>query len=573
MRKQSAVCLAAIIVCLLLSDRLPAAAPVMVSATHIGAAGEDKLEGVAIAMDGAIYIVGNSAALLVDAAVREEVPPTPKPYRDARGRPVPAAQYGCAFVAKVSSDGRRLVSMWQLAKGIANFTTVQVNENGVYVGGYATKGMDPLVAKHGGLITEAWDGQTRIRPHVQRDHYTDDDYDKTKDVRGCPVVLRFDHELSRIEAGTYLEGWQSIWHCPRPLGEDRWQRTELGFLENGDVVVCHDGGYQADPGEGEAGDYHFFQPPDHLSRLSPDLKTRRWKHDVHSPPMEPKKVNKYYKGLNWKHNYLGQTRTLRMRTNGKDRIVMGGWSPSQTSNEPWWSPFLFCLDARGEIQWRAYNPSPMSGGGDRMNGLVSDAAIRTVRFDEEGNVLFAGIGDGGNSVLRKDPRDYRKEAGTLRGTVHSFPGRVLFWGLVGRVDARTQALLGGNHLGGMTNTRRGPRYSPAWATDIVSAGDGRVLAIGRHNRGFGFTDNAWHRSDAGGFVRLYDPGFHCTFSTSLPDADVTEVAVRGKRAVIVGVARSEKSPRHKPFFSNRGGGYDGYLIVLDLPSAEDAERD
>lgn len=49
-----------------------------------------------------------------------------------------------------------------------------------------------------------------------------------------------------------------------------------------------------------------------------------------------------------------------------------------TWREPWWCPFLWKLNDRGKVVWKAYTFDPMGGSGGRMGGLVSDSAIRTM---------------------------------------------------------------------------------------------------------------------------------------------------------------------------------------------------
>ena len=53
-----------------------------------------------------------------------------------------------------------------------------------------------------------------------------------------------------------------------------------------------------------------------------------------------------------------------------------------TSREPWWCPFLWKLNDRGKVVWKAYSFDPMGGSGGRMGGLVSDSAIRSMAADD-----------------------------------------------------------------------------------------------------------------------------------------------------------------------------------------------
>jgi hypothetical protein len=569
-------------VAVLLASMSLAAPPKLISATYLGTPGDDDIEDVAIAPDGTIYVTGSTAAPIANL---------PKGVRlVSLGKAVPECRYGCAFVARFAPDGAKLLSCVQFARGVLKLTTVAAGGGGIYVGGYASKGIEPLLKPLGGLITRGRYDQRTYKPVAPKEHFTDDDFDTDNDQRGVPCVLRFAPDLSRLEAGTLLEGWQSVWHVPLPLREDRWQPTGIAVLPGGDVVVCHDGGYVKRPEAGETVGYeHFYYVPDYISRLSGDLKARRWKQAVYMPPMNRQTINKYLHNpspyfrvpkITWRHDTIGQTRVLRMRAGAKGRFYLAGWSPSRTSNEPWWCPFLLGFDGDGRCVWRAYTPDPMSGGGGRLGGLVSDAAIRSVAVDADGNVLATTIGDGGNSVLKQDPRDYTKPAGKLRGRVHSFRGRTLFWGTVVRLDANAGELLGGHCISGWSERR----LAPAWCTDVAGLPAGRALAVGRYSKGFHFTNDAWHAAPAeerpgqkenagrrrrhvpadNGFLRVYGPDFSLSFSTPLPHVVPVTAAGRGGRCAVVGSARSAKAPVKNAVFATHAGGSDGYLMVVDV---------
>ena len=490
---------------------------------RLGSGALDVVEGAAIDAQGRIYIAGMITTPLTVAAA-EAV---------NSGEADEASRYGHGFVALLNAEGQ-IVAAHHFAQGLAQLTTVEVNDTGVYVGGYASAKFAAVLEPLKGLRTIVSDAQ-RDTPHkVPADHYTDDRYDPARDGRGVPIVLRLSHDLQTIEAGTSLEGWQSVWHVPRPLGEDRWQPVGLALLDGGDVVVSHDGGYVLDPPPGSpATEEHFFYVADHVSRLSPDLKQRRWKRDLYTPRIDPE-VTRQVLGRDWPHDTLGNTRTLRTRTDGT-HTYLAGWSPTQTRGEPWWSPFLFKMDGEGAIVWRAYNPNPQSGGGNRMNGLVADSAIRSVNLAKDGSVLFAGIADGGNSVLRHDPRDYNVAAKTLKGEAWGFRGRTLFWGTVGRLDPDDPQLLAGDTILGRDKERNNS-VAAAWPVDLAGLDGGRVLVLGRQTRGFGFTRDAATTEPNAGFLRLYDPLFKLQHSTALPGIKPITLAHRGGRAVIVGQA-------------------------------------
>lgn len=545
-------------------------APKRWTATYLGTASADRIEDVAIAGDGTIYVAGWLGTQRTDWPDGTRATVLGRADRDSK--------YGCGFVAKLSPDGRKLLAVATFARGIAKCTSVAVNAKGVCVGGYATEGLEELIAGFGPIIAKADPRPTKIDLHTPSEHWTMNRYPKGIDQRGTPFVVRLDPDLSALSAGTFLEGWEGVWHVPRPLGENFWQPVDVAVLSDGDVAISHDGGYNRIPADGsKPGLADFYDVPDHLSRLSGDLSKRRWHKEVFTPPVDPAKARKYFAGrsvhwrpakLNWTEDHLSNPRIMRLRADAEDNIYIAGWTPGRTSAEPWWTPFLWKLGADGEVVLKAYSPSPLSGGGDRLGGVVADTAMRTVAPDGKGGILFSGISDGGNSVLNYDPRDYLKGhvGKELRGSVWGFRGRMLYWGTVGRLDGKTGELRAGERIAGFVNRgRRGkPEHTAAWVIDVAPLSDGGVLAVGRHTKGFSVSDDAWDSSARGAFVRVYDKDFERRFSTSVPDAVLWSCQVKGSRAVLVGEARSADTPTTNAFQSKFAGGGDGYLLVVEV---------
>ena len=559
-----------------------AGTPKLISASRIGTAGDDSIEDVAIGQDGLIYVVGNSATPLPEfegaKVVRLPGDPEPKDWT-----------YGSGFVAVLDADGSKVKMLASFPRGVAKLTSIQLSKNGIYVSGYGSPGMEPVIGPLGGVMAKASFEQRKLKTWCPPEHHSEPLRKDENDQRGVPFVVRLTADLGRIDAGTFLEGWQSTWHVPRPLGEDHFQPTSIAVLSSGDVVVCHDGGYNKfPPASKQCGFEEFYDVPDYLSRLTPDLKGRVWKTAIYTPSIDAEKVNRFQKNsthftmkwgsppVKWTLPHLGNTRTFRMRVDGKDNIYLCGWSPTRTAAEPWWSSFFFRYSPEGKEVWRAWTPDPMSGPDSRMNHLVSDAAVRSVNIDEQGNVLASMIGDGGNNILRQDPRDYTKPTDRLKGTLSGFRGRVLFWGGVSRLDAGTRELLGGYQLSAYGQVGGGRRRAPAqsgykstWANDLTDMGGGRVLAVGRNTGNFVSTRDAWFESKPGGLVMLFDREFSPVFSSTVADADLNTVARRGTRAVVVGVARSDAVPTAGGMGPKPLGASDGYIMVIDAPLPED----
>ncbi len=558
--------------------------PNVVAAGFLGSTGDDVIEGVAIASDGSIYVVGNTAAQLTRKHVLTE-------FHDALGTVEEGWGYSHGFVAKISADGRKILAIRPFSKGAAKLTTVAVGDRSVYIAGYGGEGLAKVLQGGGGLMT-SFDGRLGHRGKkvaYPMEHHSDPDFSKANDQRGLPFVLRLTGDLSAVTGGTLLEGWQSVWHVPRPLGEDWHQPVGLAVLSGGDVVVSHDGGFNRFDVSGRFEQFYYLA--DGLSRLSGDLTRRRWKKDLYLPHIAPGNLREHLFGRrrwlqpapkDWPHPTAGQTRILRLRTDAKDNIYIAGYSPSRTSGEPWWTPFLIRFDGDGKRTGAVYTTDPMSGKNGRLHGDVADSCVRSVNVDANGNILAATISDGGNSVLRKSPTDYTKWPITPDGRkidlgVGGFRGRTLFWGPIVRIDGKTLKPLGGQAIHG----RGKQRVTPAWAVDIAPLPGGSSIAAGRYSVGFPVTQKTWAGAAApatdrlatnrrstpvnNAWIRVLGPTMKTRFSAGLPDLLPRTIATQGRRAVIVGRALSAKPPRTDKPFRPHAGRSDGYVLILDIP--------
>jgi len=552
------------------ADLLAAATPQLVSATYLGTPGHDDLQDVAISEDGTIYVVGNVDQVLTN------LPEGVKAV--TLGKPVEGTWYRCGLLATFSPDGAKMLRCVQFARGQVFLTTVALGKDGVYIGGYGSEELAELLKPLGGVFADARQANAAPLPQPLPEAPATPAAEKEKaaaapaapteaenvlyiktrhhgDKGGVPFVARLGNDLTTLGAGTFLEGHHYAWNVAMPLYEEEWTPTGIAILPGGDLVVLHDGGAPV----------HHYYAPDYLSRLSPDLKRRAWKFDIYHPEVKPleKIRNRGERFKGWKFPILGQVRTLRMRGDAAGNVYVGGWSVSMTSREPWWCPFLWKFNGNGELVWKAYTFDPMSGSGDRVNGLVSDSAIRSMAFDQEGGLLVSGISDGGNTVLRCDPRDYSKPA-KFKAGFGGMKGRVEYVGHIMRLDEQTRELLAGSGFGSYA---QGKGYQATWAVDLCPLAGKRVLAVGRHNLNYPDTPDAWFHiaGDKGMFLKVLSHDFAPQFSVNVPDAIPYTAACRGTRCVVVGIAASEKTPVQRAVFPKYGGGMDGYLLVADFP--------
>ncbi len=544
----------------------------IVTATYFGTEGENDLQGSAAAADGSIYIVGNTGGPAKDI---------PGGIAAATfGSPAKNPRCGCGFVARLSADGKRILQYAQFAPGIALLTSVQAAGEDVYVGGYGSEGLAPVLKDRPGLIRE-FPLTQEIRAHEQEVAAGKEDKIAGRPGLGrygAPCVIRMSADLQAIRGGTYLEGWQQVWDKKRVakpgkemLGgyqEYFWQPTSLAALKDNSLLVCHDGGYFRPVSEKDkelAKDnpklldrLTFYDTCDYVSKLSADLTRRTWVKSIYTPPVDPKVAMTVKDG--WPLSHYSSPRTHRMRLDRDENIYLCGWSASATSKEPWWAPYLYKLNAKsGDVVWKAYEYDPMSGGGNRMGGQVADTACVSLAIDENGNVLSSLLADGGNSVMEWSPKAERLgEAFEVKTKGGGFGVKLVhWWGQIHRLDAKTRQGLGGARIGAW-----------GWAHDIASLPGNSVLAFGRYNWKFDFTPDAWWTKseveNPNAFLRVYGPDFGLRFSTALPGVVPFEMSRAGaNRYLLVGRAEQGAAPVKDAIFPKSAGKTAGYLMIVD----------
>ncbi len=564
------------------------AAPLeLVKASHFGTAENDNFEGAVAGPDGCLYLVGNAGTLLSELpqGVAQQVT-----FGSGTARPL----CGCGFVLKLSGDASQVLGCAQFGKGMLHATAVAVSGKSVYVGGYASDGLEPLLRAckdTKGLMTEyPLRAEQKLNAEAEAAR---GNAPTTKDVLinrpwlgrlGAPCVVRLSSDLKTFEGGTYLEGWQQVYEkrriCGRLKGmfpEYFWQPINVCPLKSGDVVVAHDGGYmreltdrdrQAAAKLADAKDraklldrMGFYDVADHVSRLSGDLSRRAWKMSIYTPPTVPEVADSVRKG--WALPHYSNPRTHRMRMDRQENLWVCGWSASSTSQEPWWSPFLWRLDAKtGDVTRKLYEYDPMSGVGNRMGGEVADTALLSVAIEDDGNLLTSLIADGGNSVIGRGPlgNEGKRMIGPVIGPgLGGSPAH--FWGQVHRVDGKT--------LEGMGGAKSGPW---AWTIDIAGLPAKHFLALGRWNAPLPWTPDAWWRSGAApnpnAFLRVVRPDFETVFWTAIPGIRPFELTPIGQdRYMIVGFADGATAPRKDSLLPGPAGKEDAFFAIVKWKQA------
>ena len=545
----------------------------LVTATYFGTAEDGDLQGAAAAPDGTIYVVGNTGAPMAD--LPDGVHPTS--FAAAVANP----RCGHGFVAHLSGDGRQVLHYAEFARGVVLLTSVQLNDQGVYVGGYASEGLEGLLTERPGLI--------RQYPLTAELKQYESDLAAGKEDKiagrpglgryGAPCVLRLSPDLAKLEAGTYLEGWQQVWDKKRVakpgkemLGgyqEYYWQPTALGLLKGGDLVVCHDGGYfrpwtekdkELAKGDPKLLDrLTFYDTCDHVSRLSPDLSRRVWTKAIYTPPVKPEVAKEVKNG--WPLDHYSSPRTQRMRLDRDDRIYLCGWSASATSNEPWWYAVRLpprprdrrnqLADLRVRPHVRRRKPDGRPGGRHRLRHARG-------RQRREPHHQSAGRRRQQRDGVEPDRRQAR----------HAFRSE----GPRLRLRREARPLVGPGTAGGRQDPPgAGPRkVGPwGWTHDVAALPDNGVLAFGRYNGKFDFTDDAWWKESPVdnpiAFVRAYSPDMELKFSTAVPGVVPFEIARVGpSRYLLVGRAEQGAAPATpNAMVPKSPGKTDGYLMIIE----------
>jgi hypothetical protein len=552
-------------------------APVeLVRASFLGTAADDDLQGGCAAPDGTILVAGNTGVSMAAAPGGVDA--------SRLGAASANPRCGHGFVARLSADGGKVLAYAEFGKGILALTTVKANSNGVYVAGYATEALEPLLRNAPGLVREyplrrevalLEAGKWPEAVGEEKDNIPESQHGQLGRY-GAPCVLRLSADLSRVECGTYLEGWQQVWGKSRCIStkpawkcwppEYSWQPTLVGALKSGDLIVCHDGGYYrlltpedralvAKTAPRTAHRLGFYDVCDHLSRLSSDLARRAYRQPIYTPATDVETAKRLKDG--WPYPHFSNPRTHRMRLGDDESVYFCGWSASATSQESWWSPYVWRMrsDDGGLIR-KIQETDPMSGPGNRMGGAVADRGIGAIAVESDGAVVSSSYSDGGWS-----------------GLIH-FSGSI--W--------RTGAASGGE---GQRIARTGPCF---WVTDMASLPGNRLLTVGRCNYTGTWPEDAWQKADAEenpvAWLRLYggvvqdDARFTTAIRGVIPyelcelgggrfmvvgrsPGKLQTVTGRGTREVAVTEAPNPGVAVVKgPLFEKQQGQGDGYFMIL-----------
>lgn len=305
--------------------------PVYTTGTYFGGSGDDEFIAVRFAPDGTIIAAGNTSS---DGPVCGK---SPTVLGNSGG-----TVSSTGFISRFSNDGRTLLNYMRFEWGLCEIDGIAVNSSGIYVTGFASASLAPLITNLGGISTSPPSSGKK------------------------PFVVRLSPDGQKLTAGTYLTGADS----------DR-DELALDFLSNGDIAVIHDNGNK-----------------DYLSRLSGDLTVERWQIEFNTRAggcrpqglaVSPIDDSIYVIGY-------GMGSTVQEPLKGPFLYKFKG----SDSTQDWIKP---------SGNHAAWNFNPREGDG-RLNGLISDSTGFEVAIDPQGNPLVAAYSDGGATVLGKNPDDW-----------------------------------------------------------------------------------------------------------------------------------------------------------------------
>jgi hypothetical protein len=274
----------------------------------------------------------------------------------------------------------------------------------------------------------------------------------------------------------------------------------------------------------------------------------------------------------------------------------GGEHQWPTGREPWRDPILNIFRPDGAWLYELYNWDGPLVGVDNLR-LVSDTAIRGVRYDDEGNLILHVWSDGGNSVIYRHPFDVRTSHG-CKGL--GFEG----WGVKGamsfayvvKIESKGYKTIGGTMWCAYLMEQNAP--NSLWIHSLDFATDGSVLLAGKSASGLVQTGNAIGMTKeamtadtegpivpSGPYVAVLNRDCSSLrFCSSMPACGQTDVngtpwgvargVINGQPKVMFlsGAVEREslygpsyKAPAVKAVQKGFGGGLcDGHMMLLDL---------
>ncbi|MCY3023690.1 MAG: hypothetical protein NTW87_32315 [Planctomycetota bacterium] len=364
-----------------------------------------------------------------------------------------------------------------------------------------------------------------------------------------------------------------------------------------------------DSGQKDAPCNHVY-----LAKLSPDAAKVLWLRHMTGPSCAPeitldKQGKLLFQGPDLRRfdaNGTQESVTVvpgglgkRVAVNPVDRTyARGGEHHWPTGREPYRDPILNIYKPDGTWLHELYNWDGPYVGLDSLR-LVSDTAIRGVRYDDEGNLICHAWSDGGNSVMYRQPFDIYA-AHNCQGLGFSGwgVGGAMSFAYVVKIETKGYKVIGGTLWCCFLMDKNRP--NSIFVDGMGFASDGSVCLMGRSASGLIQTGNAIGLTrentvkeanaqdplvTGGPYVAVLNKDYSSLrFCSAMPACGKVDVngepwgvgrgAVNGqpKLMFLTGAVEQEdvygrvyRAPSVKPLQKSYGGGFsDAYVVVLDL---------
>lgn len=266
-------------------------------------------------------------------------------------------------------------------------------------------------------------------------------------------------------------------------------------------------------------------------------------------------------------------------------FARGGEHHWHTGREPYRDPILNIYTPQGKLLYELYNWDGPLVGLDNLR-LVSDSAVKIVRYDDEGNLILAAWSDGGNSVMYREPNDLRTPSKKMGGLGFSAYGAgVLSCSYLIRIETDNYKVIGGTPW--LAFLRNNNKPNSINIDTLGFASDGSICFGGSSAWGLIQTGNAIGGGEpAGPYVAVLNKDCNSLrFCSAMPSCGKVEINDGGRWGVVRGVLKGRPvalflggavdeedvygkrlpAPTVNPGQPRFGGGLtDGHALLLDL---------
>jgi hypothetical protein len=209
--------------------------------------------------------------------------------------------------------------------------------------------------------------------------------------------------------------------------------------------------------------------------------------------------------------------------------------------------------------------------------LVSDSAVRRVRFDDDGNLVIYAWSDGGNSVMLREPNDLRRESKMMKGLgMSAWGANVLSCAYIIKIEPKNYKVVGGTLWLAYRNDQDKP--NTVWIDALGFALDGSVCFAGRAASNLIQTGNKLSKDEtSGSYITVLNKDCSSLrFSSIVANTGKVDVRdgetwgivsgkVKGKDVTLFVGSATEGAPGASKF---AGGHSDGYFVLLDLSAGK-----